>query len=104
MMKIRRFFALFLCFALILCTLPAVSNAEETSGEKVAIADCETIGTWQSTGDTYKGYDGDISTKWNPQSSGYEYGEGIIYKLKRTCDLTQAKITFGLFLVIEFIF
>ena len=95
MMKIRRFFALFLCFALILCTLPAVSNAEETSGEKVAIADCETIGTWQSTGDTYKGYDGDISTKWNPQSSGYEYGEGIIYKLKRTCDLTQAKITFG---------
>lgn len=39
-------------------------------------------------------YDGNMTTGWNPQATDYNSGEGIIFRLDRSYDLSKAKLTF----------
>ena len=40
-----------------------------------------------------KSYDGEVSTKWNPQATDFASGESIVYELDRVYDLTQLQVT-----------
>jgi len=56
------------------------------------------IGTWagNNIGSAYKSYDGDATTKWNPNASGSYTGEpGIIYTLDGYYDLETVAMTYN---------
>ena len=77
-----------------------VVDAEEEPSDtreekKASITANNLVGTWKSNGDPTKAYDGSTSTKWNPQSTGFESGEGIVFTLDKSYDLTKMVLTWG---------
>ena len=91
----KRILSLVLGLLLLLAMLPTAALAEETETVKANITSSTLVGTWKSNGDPTKAYDGNTGTRWNPQSTGYESGEGIIFNLDNAYDLSQIKITVG---------
>ena len=91
----KRILSLVLGLLLLLAMLPVTTFADETETGKVNITSSTLVGTWKTSGDPTKAYDGNTGTRWNPQSTGYESGEGIIFNLDNTYDLSQIKITVG---------
>ena len=91
----KRILSLVLGLLLLLAMLPVTTFADETETGKVNITSSTLVGIWKTNGDPTKAYDGNTGTRWNPQSTGYESGEGIIFNLDNTYDLSQIKITVG---------
>ena len=89
-MKPKKIIAYILVVAIVACLLPLSAYSET---QQPRIVDNRIIGTFDSPGDSYKSYDKNISTKWNPKLLGYGYGAGIIYELDGYYDLTQIVLT-----------
>ena len=69
---------------------------------KANIQDATVIGTWindrteSASWSPQKAYDGDSSTFWNPNATnGYSSGEGIIFELDATYDVSKLEILFN---------
>ena len=81
-------------------TEPEVTEPETTepvSREEVkaVITGGSLTGGWKTPGDITKAYDGSTSTRWNPQSTGFESAESVIFNLDKAYDLTRLQITVG---------
>ena len=81
-------------------TEPEVTEPETTepvSREEVkaVITGGSLTGGWKTPGDITKAYDGSTSTRWNPQSTGFESEESAIFTLDKAYDLTKLQITVG---------
>lgn len=75
-----------------------VDTRQEVSA---GISSHEIIGTWVKDNATstsvgpQNSYDGSSTSKWNPQATSYNAGEGIVYTLDGAYDLSQIQLTFG---------
>ena len=85
-------------------TLDATVSSTSQSPEIVTavVSEHEVTGTWLSDKSNsasvgpVKSYDGDATTKWNPQAqTSYAGTPGIIYTLDKTYDLSTINLTFG---------
>ena len=75
---------------------------DDKKDEGIKVISHLTIGGWLDDREEskelgpYRSYDGNTSTKWNPQASGNYKGEaGIIYLLNGYYDLEEISLTFG---------
>ena len=77
----KRILSFVMSLLMLLSLLPVTTFADETETGKVNITSSTLVGIWKTNGDPTKAYDGNTGTRWNPQSTGYESGEGIIFIL-----------------------
>ena len=63
----------------------------------VSIASHSVLGTWanEDSDNVALSYDGENGTVWNPETTDYASGEGVVYELNGACTLNQLQLNFG---------
>ena len=89
------------CVALREITAWGICQSKEQAETNAQIEKNEIIGNWVNTRigvpeySANLSYDGKESTKWNPQARNFSSGEGIIYTLDQTYDVTSLRLLFS---------
>lgn len=77
----------------------AIANPGEFTTTKVVIDTYETSGGWKSVGTSsvvpHAGYDGDLTTMWNPQVSAWSEAPAITYYFNTAADVSGLTVTFN---------